>query len=285
MAITDEFINYCTQTLEINFGTLASELITKVKAKKNLDDRSNTSDFKEFIDLIELNISVLAGKNKATDICNSFRKKAVEITESQRPQEALINNDIDAEISAFLAKNSLPTEGDITDYSKYLAMKYGGNAKKVEKDIIEKVKAHVKLGVSRKKISEEASNFLSRYPQPTSQDIEDFKSYLRLLKLNFKEDELLELIEKERLCLKFHGEPRMAGEASELDEFIDIFKRHNKNDISSAMQKQEISYLIKDESGVSDELLSEFVDLMKPNENDMRDALEGLGLKHMIRKP
>lgn len=94
----------------------------------------------------------------------------------------------------------------------------------------------------------------------------------------------MELIEKERLYLKFHGERHIAEEASELDQFIDIFKRHDKNDISSAMQKQEISYLIKDEGGVSDELLSEFVDLMKPNENDMRDALEGLGLKHMIRK-
>jgi hypothetical protein len=284
MAIKEEFINCCTQTLEVNFGTLASEIITKVKAKKNLDDRSNISDFKEFIDSIELNISVLAGKNRATDICNSLRNKAVEMTGSQKPQETLINSDIDKEISAFLAKNSLPTEGDITDYSKYLAMKYGGNAKKVEKEIIEKVKTHVKLGVSRKKISEEVGNFLSRYPQPTQKDIEDFKSYISLLKLSFKDDELLELIEKERLYLKFHGEHHMVEETSELDQFIDIFKRHDKNDISSAMQKQEISYLIKDEGGVSDELLSEFVDLMKPNESDMRDALEGLGLQHMIKK-
>ncbi len=284
MAIKEEFINCCTQTLEINFGTLASEIITKVKAKKNLDDRSNISDFKEFIDSIELNISILAGKNRATDICNSLRNKAVEMTGSQKPQETLINSDIDKEISTFLAKNSLPTEGDITDYSKYLAMKYGGNAKKVEKEIIEKVKTHVKLGVSRKKISEEVGNFLSRYPQPTQKDIEDFKNYISLLKLSFKDDELLELIEKERLYLKFHGERHLVEDSSELDQFIDIFKRHDKNDISSAMQKQEISYLIKDEAGVSDELLSEFVDLMKPSENDMRDALEGLGLKHMIRK-
>lgn len=284
MAIIEEFTNYCTQTLEVNFGTLASEIINNVKAKKNLDDRSNISDFKEFIDSIELNISALAGKNRATNICNSLRSKAVEITGSQRPQETLINSDIDKEISAFLAKNSLPTESDITDYSKYLAMKYGGNAKKVEKEIIEKVKTHVKLGVSRKKISEEVGNFLSRYPQPTQKDIEDFKSYISLLKLSFKDDELLELIEKERLYLKFHGEGHMIEDSSELDQFIDIFKRHDKNDISSAMQKQEISYLIKDEGGVSDELLSEFVDIMKPNENDMRDALEGLGLKHMIRK-
>ncbi|SNQ59735.1 hypothetical protein [Candidatus Methanoperedens nitratireducens] len=151
MAILEVFMNYCTKTLEINFGTLANEIINNVKAKKNLDDRSNIGDFKEFIDLIELNISVLSGKNRANDICNSLRSKAVELTGSQKPQETLMNSDIDREISAFLTKNSLPTEGDIIDYSKYLAMKYGGNAKKVEKEIIEKVKTHVKLSVSRKK--------------------------------------------------------------------------------------------------------------------------------------
>ncbi|MCZ7357523.1 MAG: hypothetical protein O8C66_12535 [Candidatus Methanoperedens sp.] len=39
------------------------------------------------------------------------------------------------------------------------------------------------------------------------------------------------------------------------------------------MHKKEISYLIKDESGLSDNLASEFVEPMMPNEGDMKDAL------------
>lgn len=284
MAIADEFITYCTKVLEVNFGELADDIIGKVKAKKNLGDNSSISDLKEFIDLIELNIGVLAGKHKATDICNSLRTRAVELTGTQKAPETTISGDLDKEIYVFLAKNTLPTESDITDYAKYLTMKYGGNAKKVEKDIIEKVKVHVKSGISRKKVNEEISNFLARYPQPEQRDIDDFINYIRLLKLSFEEDELKELIEKERLYRKFHGDRITVAVPSELDQFIDIIKTRDKNDISKAMHKQEISYLIKDESGVSDEMLSEFVELMTPSENDMKEALEGLGLKHLIKE-
>lgn len=283
MAIADEFVNYCTRALEVNFGQLSGEIINKVRAKKNLNDKSSISDYKDFIDLIELNIGVLAGKQRATSICNSLRTKVVEIAGKQEPVETRVSVDIDQEINAFLAKNSLPTESDITDYAKYLSMKYGGNAKKVEKDIIEKVKLQVKIGLSRKKINEEITNFLTRYPDAAEKDIDDFLHYIQLLKLNFQEGELRELIEKERLYRKFHGDKITMVESSELDQFVEIIKTNDKNDISKAMQKQEISYLIKDESGVSDELLSEFVKLMTPNETDMRDALEGLGLKHLIK--
>ncbi|MCZ7357849.1 MAG: hypothetical protein O8C66_01240 [Candidatus Methanoperedens sp.] len=283
MGISEDFINYCTQTLEVNFGQLSAEIINKVKAKKSLNDTSNTGDFKEFIDVIELNLSVLSGKNKAAEICNTLRTKAVETTGRQKAPETTISTDIDKEISAFLAKNTLPSESDITDYAKYLTMKFGGNAKKVEKDIIEKVKNHVRIAISRKKVNEEIGNFLVRYSQPEQKDIDDFVNYIRLLKLNFPESELREFIEKERLYRKFHGDQEVVEKPSELDQFIDIIKTQDKNDISKAMQKQEISYLIKDESGLSDKLVSEFVELMTPNEGDMKDTLESLGLKHLIK--
>lgn len=283
MGAADEFSKYCVQTLEVNFGQLASGIINKIKSKKNLNDDSSISDFKEFIDVIELNISVLSGKNKAMDICNVLRAKAVELKEKQKAPEISIS-DIDKEIHTFLKKNTLPTESDITDYAKYLALKYGGNAKKVEKDLIEKVKVHVKNAISSKIINEEIQRFLKRFPQPTQMDVDDFINYTRLLKLDFQEDELRDQIEKERLYRKFHESVDIA-ETSELDQFIDYIKIHNdKKDISKEMQKQELSYLIKDESGISDEMLSEFVELITPSEKDMKDTLEGLGLEHMIKK-
>ncbi len=50
------------------------------------------------------------------------------------------------------------------------------------------------------------------------------------------------------------------------------------------MKSQEVSYLIKDESGISDKSLTEFADLVKPNEKDLMDTLEGIGLKHLVSK-
>ncbi len=284
MAVADEFIRYSIMTLEVNFGQLSYEIINKVCLKKKLDEKSDINDFIEFIDLVETSIGVLSGKKRAGNICNDLRAKANEIKENQKVNDISLSNDIDEEINTFLTDKTLPTESDITDYSKYITLKYGVSTKKIEKEIIEKIKLKVKEIIAGKKIDDEIKRFLTRYPQPTQIDVNDFINYINLLKLNFQEEGLRQLIEKERLFRKFH-EPTEAVKTSELDHFVDFIKNHpEKKEIKKAMQKQELSYLIKDESGVSDDLLSEFKELATPNESDMRDTLEGLGLKHLIRK-
>lgn len=280
----DEFAKYCIQILEIHFGQLADGIITKVKAKKNLNIKSNISDFKEFIDLIEINISVLAGKNKANEIGNTLRNKVLDFKDGQKKPETVINSDITKEIDIFLEKNTLPTERDISDYAKYLTLKCGCNARNVEKEIIDKVKIHIKRTVSRNKIKEEINEFLTRFQQPTKNDIDDFINYIRLSKLFFQEDELRDEIEKERLYRKFHG-PQETVITSEINELVNLLKNTNdKDELSKKLRKQELSYLIKDESGVSDKSVSEFVKLMTPTEEDIKDTLEDLGLKHLVSK-
>ncbi len=69
-----------------------------------------------------------------------------------------------------------------------------------------------------------------------------------------------------------------------LDQFIETAKAYDKKELSNAMQKQGITYLIKDEKGFSDNLLSEYADLLAPSEADTKATLEGLGFKHMIEK-
>ncbi len=279
----DEFIKYCIQTLQVNFGQISSGIITKAKTKKNLDDKSNISDYKEFIDILELDISVLSGKNKATEICNVLRTRALEAVEKQKVPEVPISSDIDKEINTFLAKNALPSENDISDYAKFLTIKFGINAKQVEKDIIEKVKNHVKNGISRKRILEELDNFLTKFPQPTETDINDFINYIRFLKINFPPDQLRDLVEKERLYRKFHAGV-VTEEKNIINQFIEDAKPLDKKELGKAMLKQGVGYLIKDESGISDNLVSEYAELLTPSEKDTKATLEGLGLKHMIKR-
>lgn len=283
MATADEFIKYCIQTLQVNFGQISGGIITKAKAKKNLDDKSNISDYKEFIDILELDISVLSGKNKATDICNVLRTHALEAIDKQKAPEVSISSDVDKEINTFLAKTALPSESDISDYAKFLTIKFGINAKQAEKDIIEKVKNHVKNGISRKRILEELDNFLMKFPQPTETDVNDFINYIRFLKINYPPDQLRDLVEKERLYRKFH-EGEVKEEKTTLDRFIETAKPLDKKELSKTMQKQGVGYLIKDEKGISDNMVSEYVELLTPNETDTTATLEGLGLKHMIKK-
>ena len=63
MADSSEFEKYCTQTLEVYFGDLAGGIVNNIKTRKKLTDKSNISDFKEFVDLLEINIRY-AGRKK-----------------------------------------------------------------------------------------------------------------------------------------------------------------------------------------------------------------------------
>ena len=279
----DEFTRYCMLTLEVYFGQMSDEIITKIKARKSLNQNSTPDDIKQFIDLIESSISLFSGKNKATEICNILRTKASEMIGAMNARDTAMSNIIDKEINAFLSSNSLPAEVDITDYAKYLALKFGSSANSVEKDLIDKVKAHVRRGISTKMLKEEINKFLTKYSQPGKTDVDDFVHYISLLKLDLKESEVRELVENERLYRKFHG-PEEATDSSELGQFINLVKTSSdKESIGKLMQKQGLSYLIKDDKGLSDKSLSEFVELMTPNERDMKDALEGMGLKHLIK--
>jgi hypothetical protein len=284
MTKTDEFIKFCADTLEINFGKLAGGIISKAKARTNLADDSNASQYKEFIDILESNISVLAGKNRAVEMCNTLRTKATALTEYQTAPETPATSEMDRDIIRFLEKNNLPGEKDVLEYAKYLTIKYGGNAKDVQKEIIEKVKKHLKDTLNRNKLNEEINTFLIKFPQPLRTDVDDFISYIKIFKLTYNENELREEIEKERLYRKFYKHEAKEP-VSELDQFVSLLKtKKDKASISKIMKSQEVSYLIKDESGISDQSLSEFADLVKPSEQDLMDTLEGIGLKHLISK-
>ncbi len=346
--------------LEASFGQQSYIIINKVLSKKNLNEASNAGDFREFIELIEHEISVLSGENKAMDMCNNFRKKAIELnisnqimviydtlrTESfelnisvtsrkdkslnistritepsigqkfrsiafgfsdklfkkSRSMINLQNNSppqstklleksekeespefyISNKIEDFLMKNTLPTESEITRYATFLALKYSGDAKKVKKNIIEKVKVHVKDEINRKVIRKEIHNFLIRYPQPVQRDIDEFINYINLLKTSLNNGEIRQLIEQERLYHRF-SESESIKETSELDQFINIIKTNNdKRKIIEAVQKKELSYLIKDESGISVKLLDEFISLMIPIER--KDIVEKSSLKRKTKK-
>ncbi|MFU8767364.1 MAG: hypothetical protein ACNA7I_06850, partial [Candidatus Methanoperedens sp.] len=161
----------------------------------------------------------------------------------------------------------------------------GADAEEVEKDLIKKVKIHIKNVINKTKIDKEINAFLSRYPNPDKTDIDDIIKYFTFLNINFNEDKIRGQIEKERLFRKFRKTDEIEEGLSELDGFVDTLKNYSdKKNIKKVLQKQKLSYLVKDESGISDELLSEFTDLVATNEEDLKEILEGIGLKHMVDK-
>jgi hypothetical protein len=106
---------------------------------------------------------------------------------------------------------------------------------------------------------------------------------MNILKLNIDEKQVKDELEKERLCRKFE-EPCAVPASSEIDQFVSFVKtKKDKEAVGNLMQTQGLSYLIKDETGVSEKSLTEFMDIVMPSETDMKDALEGMGLKHLIK--
>lgn len=292
--MTEGFVEFARRTLIEKLGDSGEDLFTRVLAKKPVSDKSSSNEILEFIKAVEHITLAMGGQEKATEIGVILQNKvrelgkptAVSPIEKEKVGSLVEKENVGSlvvEIEDFLKRHDLPTEMDILDYTKYLTLKYGGNAKKVEKDIIEKVKIHVKDGISRKKINEEMSNFLTKFPQPTEKDVDDFVNYIRFLKIDFPGDELRDLVEKERLYRKFHGE-EVTEEKTPLDQFIETVKPLDKKELGKAMLKQGVGYLIKDEKGISDNLVSEYAELLTPSETDAKATLEGLGLKHMIKK-
>lgn len=282
MAESSEFEKFCIQILEKHIGPISGEIVRSTRARKNLNEKSSPGDYREFIDILENNISILSGKKKAEEIVSILRSEVNNLDAKLKKQDNVLNCDMEKEISTFLERNNLPAEKDVSDYSKYLTLKYGGNVKNVEKEIIDRIKIQIKKTINKKRISGEINELLLRFHEPTRNDIDDFINYLRLSKLSFNEDELREDIERERLFRKFHTPQDSAG-ASEISELVNFIKNTNNNDIiSQKLRKRELSYLIKDDSGVSDKSVSDFVKLMTPTEEDTRDTLKELGLKHLI---
>src|SRR3989304_8330603 len=122
MPIADDFIKCCTSVLEADFGQQSSLIINGVKSKKDLNNTPNISDLKDFIFLTGLNISLIAGKNKANKVCDALTAWVKKIAGEQKQYFSIID-EIDKEISDFLIKNELSAEEDITEFTKYLAIK------------------------------------------------------------------------------------------------------------------------------------------------------------------
>ncbi|VVB88810.1 Uncharacterised protein [uncultured archaeon] len=282
-----EFAEKVINLLTPNVGSaVAKSIVTEACKNMNADvETIDENNLTPFLAQIEKKLILRAGPvivNKTLDKIKEFGEKKT-ITSNKAVPETKLDVEIDKEINTFLEKNILPTENDVTDYAKYLAMKYGGDARTVEKNLIDKVRSHVKDTISRKKIMNEIRLFLNNFPGANKTDIDDFITYSRMLKLNFNDDEMRLQIESERLARKFGNFHK--DEAPEIDKFIDILKvSKDKSAVGNAMKKQGLTYLIKDESGDPDKSLTDFMELIVPSEKDMKDALQNMGLDHLIKK-
>lgn len=256
-----------------------------MEACKNINSDLETLDNSKLMPFLE-NLEKSLVPRVGPGIAKKTRDKLLELGEKKIPvdtkvvPETKLDEGIEKEIETYLEKNTLQTETDIQDYSKYLTKKYGGEAKTIEHKITDKINLHVKDSIAKKKVKVEIKLFLNNFPHPTKTDIDDFIRYLRLSKVVIDEAEIREQMENERLFRKFEG--ARSEDAPEADKLMNLVK--GSKDIGENMKKQGMTYLIKDESEDPDKSMSEFMEIMKPTETDMAEALKNMGLFHLVKK-
>lgn len=114
-----------------SIGEIGINIYLKSISKLKIPEAPSKNDIEKLTLELEKAVITLYGDVKSKEIFDSLRKKLVEDDKS-KATEVATGSDVDREIRDFLMKNTLPSEKDITDYTKYLIIKYGGNAKDVK---------------------------------------------------------------------------------------------------------------------------------------------------------
>jgi hypothetical protein len=113
---------------------------------------------------------------------------------------------------------------------------------------------------------------------------EGLKKGMTELKQSFQADEKRKKIHRDDLYRQFCGVQERGKPNPGFDKAINLIKANYGKDGEVRMtHKQEIGHLIQGGSEILNKSLSDFADLIIPDEKDMKDMLEGLGLKHMIK--
>lgn len=279
------FSDYLSQILKEQLGETGEDLFKKIMTKKPINEKSTHGELRVIIKLIENIVTKIDTQEKAGEIGRLLNQKLNEIIESEKKAavDKIDLKKVEVDIEDFIHQNSIPTESNISDFAGYLATKFGRDAKELRKEITEKIRKRIKDLITKDKINIQIDKFLNMYPEPTKTDVDDFLLYLTMQHLTFDEDYLRKQIESIRLFRKFRSEDEVV--ATEFDKFLQTIRSSNDLvSIGKAMEEQELSYLIKDDSGLLDNTLSEFIDLATPKEDDMKGMLKGLGLDHMLKK-
>jgi hypothetical protein len=219
--MTADFLEFSKNILIEKLGKTGEDLFTRVLAKKPLNEKSSNKEFTEFIKTMENIVPLISDDRKAEEICLALRNKLNDTSTTNEYGSNEKPDNVSIEIDEFLKENDLTSEGDIQDYVRYLKLKYNINSRKIQEEITDKIKLHLNDSVNMDKIQKEIDIFLERFMEPEKTDIDDFVCYLQILKLRFREDELREHIEKERLYRKFQ-EPEDNTVGSGIDKLATL---------------------------------------------------------------
>lgn len=264
--MTSDFLDLSKNILIEKLGKTGEDLFTRVLAKKPVNEKSSHKEITEFIKTLENIVPLISDEKKAEEICLALRNILNDTSRTNAYSNEIPNN-VSIEIDDFLKKHDFPSDSDIHDLVRYLKLKYSVNSKIIYEEITNRIKFGLNDSATIDKIQKEVGFFLDRFPKPEKTDVNDFINYLHILKLRFRDDELREQIEKERLYRKFHeSEDDTAG--SGIDHLVNVVKNSDEEEIQKIIKNEKISYFLKDEVDAYGKSREDLTGLIKPNQKD-----------------
>ncbi|HEY9205097.1 MAG TPA: hypothetical protein VIO58_04175, partial [Candidatus Methanoperedens sp.] len=132
----------------------------------------------------------------------------------------------------FFETEGIPTELEINDIAKDLI---SCGCKQDENQLIETLKRlskeNVILSLNDSIINNEIKFFVRRHPSFEQLEVDNFINYLKGNKLNINDEDVKDLIERERLFVKFKDMDRNEGEEEKISrQYIELYNSSKKED-------------------------------------------------------
>ena len=222
--------------LEKNAGETGIKIFQTSTARLKIWDNPSPDQIKKVTKEIGKNLVLFFGSKKTKEIIDSLEEEDCQ-------KQVHFESELKRALELIFIKKGIPGESDIEEITTYIFSKgYYGDKNNSTEMLKQLSKKKVLLALNDNIIRCDVRRFLDRYQSYTQEDIEKFVDYLRSKKLEVYSENVLYLIEKERLCLKFEDKIRMETWQEKISrEYISLFNSPKSGDYKYLMLDEELT--------------------------------------------
>ncbi|MFH1323159.1 MAG: hypothetical protein ABIH80_04940 [Methanobacteriota archaeon] len=222
--------------LEKNAGETGIKIFQTSTARLKIGDDLSTDQIKKLTKEIDKKLVLFFGSIRTKEIFDRLEEEDCQT-------QAHFESELEQALELLFMKKGIPGESDIEEITTYIFSKgYNGNKNNSVEMLKQLSKKKVLLVLNNSIIRDDVRRFLDRYQSYTQEDIEKFINYLRSKKLEVDSDTVLDLLEKERLCLKFEDTTRVETWQEKISrEYISLFNSPKSGDYKYLMLDEELT--------------------------------------------
>ncbi len=220
--------------LEKNAGETGIRIFKTSTAR--LGKNPSTDQIKKLTKEIDRKLVLFFGSARTKEIIDRLE-------EEDSQTQANFESELEQALELLFMKKGIPGESDIEEITTYIFSKgYYGNKNDSIEMLKQLSKKKVLLALNDSIIRDDVRRFLDRYQSCTQEDIEKFIDYLRSKKLEVASDTVLDLLEKERLCLKFEDTTRVETWQEKISrQYLSLFNSPKSSDHKYLMLDEELT--------------------------------------------